>query len=376
MSIDTSAVVRELSDCIGVRPAGSINEAAAANYLNDLLTREGWSCERQTFEYRGWTAGLAGSITATGDAKWKLDGLVFPYTFPTPATGISGRIVEGGVASIIPDRVICERFYLLDEAGGRIGRILVAPFDDLRPVPNPRPTDSLQTLVLGRSTLALLSDSVKKGAHVELRCPSGEVLAGGTNIITETRGDGGPGLLIVAHYDSVSGSPGANDNASGVAVALSQLEHAQRNGYPVRLLLAAAEELMFLGAQAYLAQLQDENRQAEVVACLCLDMLGVGDTLKLRAPKGGLWHEAGLQIHGEAFLHREMPSSDHWVFHEVGIPSAQLTRQVDPEYHSSRDISSRIRSATLSESVSVASRLIDEVAPRLNFGRKRARNGR
>jgi Zn-dependent M28 family amino/carboxypeptidase len=148
------------------------------------------------------------------------------------------------------------------------------------------------------------------------------------------------------------------------------MEHARRAGYHVRLLLSAAEELMFRGAEAYLAQLQDCGHLHEIEACLCLDMLGVGDTLKLRAPKDGLWHQAGLGFRGEAFLHRELPSSDHWVFHQIGLPSAQLTRQPDPNYHSPRDTSDRILPQTLAEGGSVACDLLDLMIPRLRNVRR------
>ena len=42
----------------------------------------------------------------------------------------------------------------------------------------------------------------------------------GVNIVASRRPDEPPGLLVVAHLDSCQNSPGADDNASGVAVAL------------------------------------------------------------------------------------------------------------------------------------------------------------
>ena len=132
---------------------------------------------------------------------------------------------------------------------------------------------------------------------------------------------------------------------------------------------------MFRGAEAYLAQLQDNGRIDEIEACLCLDMLGVGDMLKLRAPKHGLWYQAGLDFRDEPFLHRELPSSDHWVFHQIGLPSAQLTRQPDPNYHSPRDTSDRILPETLAEGALVAGGLLDLVVPRLKKNARRNAHG-
>ncbi len=46
------------------------------------------------------------------------------------------------------------------------------------------------------------------------------VLQGSYDNIVATSGEGGPFLLLGAHYDSVPGTPGADDNGSAVAVCL------------------------------------------------------------------------------------------------------------------------------------------------------------
>jgi Iap family predicted aminopeptidase len=367
MSIDATLVVRELSDVIGCRVAGSQEEKAAAAYLARLVEGEGWDCDVSNFEYRGWRPETCARLDlGTADRPLTLEGMALPYTLPTDKDGATGALVGGGVATIIEDRIVCQRFYIEAADGSRIGRVLVEPYDDLRPIPNPRATDSLPTIILAGQHMPAMQSAVENGTPVRLSTGQGELIARGRNVVARTGPRGKPELLLVAHYDSVIGSPGANDNASGVAVALLVMEHATRAGHPVRLLLSAAEELMFRGAEAYLAQLQDEDRVREVAACLCLDMLGVGDELKLRAPAGGCWYQAGLDLRGKSFLHHELPSSDHWVFHQAGLPSAQLTRQPDPHYHSPRDTSGRIRAETLLESAGVANGLIDLVVPRLN----------
>lgn len=62
-----------------------------------------------------------------------------------------------------------------------------------------------------------------------------------------------PPLLIGAHYDSVPGSPGADDNATGVAVLL-ELARAfagQPGKSPLRLVAFDLEELGFVGSRHY-----------------------------------------------------------------------------------------------------------------------------
>ena len=66
-----------------------------------------------------------------------------------------------------------------------------------------------------------------------------------------------PAVAILAHYDSVPGSPGAGDDAAGVASAL-EVVRALKTGAPpardVAVLLTDGEELGLLGAKAFFAE--------------------------------------------------------------------------------------------------------------------------
>ncbi len=81
-------------------------------------------------------------------------------------------------------------------------------------------------------------------------------------------------ILVGAHYDSVSGSPGADDNATGVAVLL-ELARAfaeQPGGAPLRLVAFDLEELGFLGSRQYAEDLRD--RGDPIGLMISLEMLG------------------------------------------------------------------------------------------------------
>ncbi len=86
-------------------------------------------------------------------------------------------------------------------------------------------------------------------------------------------------LLVGAHYDSVHGSPGANDNASGVAalLELARMMAARRSARTVRFVAFVNEEPPFfqtsaMGSRAYAkrARARGEN----VVAMLSLETMG------------------------------------------------------------------------------------------------------
>jgi len=63
-----------------------------------------------------------------------------------------------------------------------------------------------------------------------------------------------PALALMAHYDSVAGSPGAADDAAGVASALEIVRAIKAEGVPARdvlVLLTDGEEARLLGAQVF-----------------------------------------------------------------------------------------------------------------------------
>lgn len=83
-----------------------------------------------------------------------------------------------------------------------------------------------------------------------------------------------PPLILAAHYDTVAGSPGADDNASGLAVLL---EVARRVGSapfrrPVRFIAFNLEEENLLGSRAYTAQLT--TTQQPVYGAIVLECVG------------------------------------------------------------------------------------------------------
>lgn len=66
-----------------------------------------------------------------------------------------------------------------------------------------------------------------------------------------------PALALMAHYDSVPGSPGAADDAAGVAAGLEIVRALKTQGQPARdviLLLTDGEEAGLLGAKAFFGQ--------------------------------------------------------------------------------------------------------------------------
>ncbi len=81
-------------------------------------------------------------------------------------------------------------------------------------------------------------------------------------------------ILIGAHYDTVPGSPGADDNASGVAVLLElgRLLAESPAQWPIRLVAFDMEEYGLSGSRAYAAHLKQQRQKLRLM--LGLEMLG------------------------------------------------------------------------------------------------------
>jgi hypothetical protein len=84
-------------------------------------------------------------------------------------------------------------------------------------------------------------------------------------------------IVVGAHYDTVPGSPGADDNASGVAALIELAGLIGRENLPIRFVAFANEELpYFMGPEmgSWVSARRSREQGEEVRAMLSLEMLG------------------------------------------------------------------------------------------------------
>jgi Zn-dependent M28 family amino/carboxypeptidase len=84
-------------------------------------------------------------------------------------------------------------------------------------------------------------------------------------------------ILIGAHYDAVPGTPGADDNATGVAalLELARMFALEPLKYPVRIVAFDMEEYGLVGSSSYAAELRSQKQQLRLM--ISLEMLGYCD---------------------------------------------------------------------------------------------------
>jgi hypothetical protein len=166
---------------------------------------------------------------------------------------------------------------------------------------------------------------------------------------------GGPAseetLVFGAHFDTVPGSPGANDNATGVAVALSLarwLGDAPCRRRNVIVVFLDQEEIGLIGSAAFAAFLVQQA--LHVVAVHTIDQMGWdadGDrAVELERPDPGLLEvyeasAAGLTP-AVPLTATQTGATDHVSFRAAGFDAVGLTEEfvsgdTTPHYHAPTD---------------------------------------
>lgn len=142
-------------------------------------------------------------------------------------------------------------------------------------------------------------------------------------------------IVLTAHYDHLGMMgetlfPGANDNASGVAMMLDLAKHFIKNPpkYSIALIAFAGEEAGLIGSKAYTDNAWDEMPLNKIKFLINLDLMGSGEkgiavvnaTLfkdqfnRLKKINEENNYLSGFKVRGKA------ANSDHYWFVERGVP--------------------------------------------------------
>ncbi|MEU8820246.1 M20/M25/M40 family metallo-hydrolase [Actinoplanes sp. NPDC048796] len=166
-----------------------------------------------------------------------------------------------------------------------------------------------------------------------------------------------PVVMVSAHYDTVIGAPGANDDGSGTVLNL-ELARVLRNlptKARLRFALWGSEEQGLIGSRYYVAQLPQAERD-RILAVFQNDMVATSWDPATRywlLSYTGLANRATDEVAAAAerlgYAPRISPvtlrgSSDHQSFQEVGIAAANFSWRgeespalLEPPYHSPED---------------------------------------
>jgi aminopeptidase YwaD len=346
-----------LSETIGPRLGGMESEWQGADYIASTLESYGYAVEMQPFPVPDR---LIGSIELPSGERWQMaaarEGLI---TGDEPVVGELLHVVRGLHMSDFPPetpgkivlmkRASTDRLYrrqvLNAVAAGAIGVILFIP------VSSPGDYGGRWRPVVNETDVPVLGAAWIEGVWLKEMLAEGPVNLHvwtkwyenleSVNVIGSkpaTSGDDdAEAVLVTAHLDSVPGAPGANDNASGVAMAL-ELARTLRNyntDKELRVVLFGSEERGLIGSRHYVAQLSDAELE-RILAVFNADMVATSepdfDSLYAMTEDGlpnlvtDAAIAAGSRLGNSSLLPGEFGRSDHVPFHEVGVPAALFIR--------------------------------------------------
>ena len=160
-------------------------------------------------------------------------------------------------------------------------------------------------------------------------------------------------IVIGAHFDTVPGSPGANDNATGVALVLAAARYAREvecRSHNLLFVLFDEEEIGLVGSDQFAQLLARPDFGARVVEVHTIDQNGWDDDgdrgFELERPDGNLVNgyfearsEEGLAmpIHQTSTGFTDHVSFRTHGFSAIGITEEYVNGDTTPHYHLSSD---------------------------------------
>jgi hypothetical protein len=180
------------------------------------------------------------------------------------------------------------------------------------------------------------------------------------NIVGVREGRRREAVALVSHYDSAPETPGAGDDAFGVAVCLeaARVLAARRDPvYSLMVLVTDAEENGLMGAAAAVADREVAERMA---VFLNVDAIGAtGPSLLFETGPGnawlvGAWAAAAPRPRGASFayeIYRRLPNdTDFTILKRTGAPGLNFAPIGESYvYHTARDTPARLADETLAQ---------------------------
>ncbi|MBW4605779.1 MAG: M28 family peptidase [Hassallia sp. WJT32-NPBG1] len=329
---------------LGPRVAGTPVMEKASNYLIDQYRKAGYITEVQTFTYQKFvdlgSNLIVDNVTIEGQAlNGSIPGKLNAPLVVVPNVGRSADFasvnVKGAIAIVKRGEIRFSQKAENAAAAGAVGLVIV----------NNQPGDLSNGSVGGGAKLPVLGLSAEKGnaliartqnTQVNLNVNAQRQVVTGRNVIAHLPGVTQPKMILGGHYDSVAGSPGANDNASGTAVVLAIARNLSSTPLAGQVWFVAfdGEEDGLHGSRAFVNAAQPQFLSA-LKGMMNFDMVGVNNQL-------GIGGTSSLTSLVQTSLPQvktfgSMSGSDHASFADKGVPVLFFYRGSERNYHTPND---------------------------------------
>lgn len=183
-----------------------------------------------------------------------------------------------------------------------------------------------------------------------VRLPRGKV---SRNVVATKEGRTADVMVLGAHYDSVRGSPGANDNAASVStvIEIARVLQYYETAPTLKFVFFGAEEELdedpdtgLYGSAAFVETLSPQEK-ARMAGAILPDMVTHGTDFRVRSMSGRsrlLWTALLSYAKSHRVRLRFLKASrdgdaDYESFESAGIPAVWLEREDDPNWHTRFD---------------------------------------
>lgn len=353
---------------MGPRVAGTPVIEQASRYLMAEFRQAGYVTSVQTFTYEKFDdqgsslsvngnslKGLALRGSAAGSSTARL--VVVPSV--GRSTDFAQVNVKGAIAITRRGEIPFAEKTQNAIAAGAIGLVIV----------NNAADDFMGTLtqqsaipvlgISGERGKSLLEQAQPEQANVTLTVNAGQRRVTGRNVVAHLEGVSQPQMLVGGHYDSVPGSPGANDNASGTAVVLAIARNLARTPQARNVWFVAfdGEEDGLHGSKAFVEQAAP-GFLTSLKGMLNFDMVGLNAQLRVSG-SSALTKLAQATASDAVTFGSSSGGSDHASFAAKGVPVLFFHRGVEPNYHKPTD--TKVDPKLLDETTEAALKVIEEV---------------
>lgn len=353
------------------RVTGTEGERNAADYIYEQMENSGLEVEEQEFPILTYIDNGAELVMSSPEDK-EFKTQTMQFSPATPEEGITAEVVYCGTGAEDSDfpEDVDGKIALIKRGGitffekaqnaaakGAVGAIIFNREDGLINGTLGEPSD-IPAIDLsgedGNYIVGLLEDgenvTVTMKVDAEIKESTSQNIIG---TLKADRGNKSEGTIVMgAHYDCVD-TPGANDNASGVATMLeaARILSSQKLAYDIKFIAFGAEEIGLVGSYEYVASLSDEEFQ-NTVAMINMDMVAVGDRIGVitEFEEDSFvvdLAETYLKEFGYEYDRDYTDASDHAPFEESGIPSVFFDYHDDPYYHTDEDSLDKIQKDSL-----------------------------
>ncbi|EOO12696.1 MULTISPECIES: M28 family metallopeptidase [Bacillus cereus group] len=347
--------IRFLSEKIGPRPSGTMQEHRAAKYIGDTLQKLGYEVEYQALPVPDQYIGSI-SFSMYGEKDWQVGAASNAFISKNPVVGSVVFIgKETNINSL--SESIHGKIVLLEQADtiekyneqvehvaikGAKGVLLYSTIGDrgnYGEAFNPilKKEQSIPVFGLAYNQGIRMKEKLLHNQNVVSLKAKQEVNLRSLNVIAKkkpkhTTGDEEVAIMS-AHYDSVIGAPGANDNASGVGLLLELAYNFKdiETNKEIQFIAFGAEENESLGAYHYVNQLSAKDK-TRIRGVFNADMIATSYyqakdlyAMTLDGSQNEVTNTAvatSKELRKSVVLTGKFDSSDHVPFNQAGIPSA------------------------------------------------------